>query len=224
MSITKTGQFRTDTNSPRFLVNNFTESGNTTGWTLGTNTLTNGVLELTGTAPTINSAVFTVNANDIICVEWSFALPTPSSPDGSGKGLYMGTTNGQAVYVHSFNMATKVWTKSTSTSTNPYFFNAYNKTDAMWRRDYILGTAVDLANVPWGDTSNTSYPPKAIQLSGTQTTIRLRSGYNTNPTMVIDFWNPQVYNITQKCFYENDSLTKASFGKNWVNAFSLIEY
>ena len=222
--LTKTGQLRTETDYPRYLVNNFTQSGNTTGWTFGgTSTFTNGIVQLTGTAPGITSATFTVNPTDIIVVEWSFSLPTPSTST-SGPGLYMGTKYGQAVYVHTFNMNTKVWSQASSTSTNPYFFNSYNRTDILWQRNYLLGTAVDLADVPWGDTNNNSYGPRAIQLSSTQTTIYLRSGYNTNTSMVINFFNPKVYNLTQCGFYESNSLTNASFGQNTVRGFDIYEY
>lgn len=223
LNINHKGQLRADTSSPRFLVNNFTQSGTVTGWTFGTYTLTNGVVELTGTGPNIQSVVFPVGANDIICVEFTFALPTPSTTT-SGPGLYFGTTYGQAVYIHSFNMSTRIWTASTSTTTNPYFFNSYNSTAVLRQKNYILGTAVSLSNVPWGDTTNTSYPPRAIQLSGTQTTIRLRSSYNSNSSMVIDFCNPRVYNINQSGYYEADNITHAKLGNNWVNTFELIEY
>ncbi len=228
MNITKTGQFVTDRNDIKYLVNNFTVSGNVTGWTFGgTNpTLANGVVTLTQSnnyGPEIYSSYFNVGANDIIAVEFTVALPSPSTGTGA-TGLYLGTPTGQGVYVHTFNHTTHVWNQSTYANNNPYFFNAYNRTDALTMKNYIIGASVSLNDVPWGETTNTSYPARAIQLPLSVTTSRLRSGYNANTGMVITFANPRFYNITQDGFYDSDDLIKASFGKNWVNAFSLIEY
>ena len=75
-------------------MNNFTQSGNITGWSFGgTSTLSNGVVTLTGVNPGISCTSFTVNAHDIICVEFTVALPTPSTSSGAA-GLYLGTTYG----------------------------------------------------------------------------------------------------------------------------------
>ena len=90
--ITNQGQFILDLNDPLYLVNNFTKTNSTSGWTFGgtSPTLSNGVEILTGTSPNITSATFTVNPNDIICFEFTVALPTPSTSSG-GPGLYLGT-------------------------------------------------------------------------------------------------------------------------------------
>lgn len=224
LNITHTGQLRADTASPRYLVNNFTQSGNITGWSFGgTSTLSNGVVTLTGVNPGISCTSFTVNAHDIICVEFTVALPTPSTSSGAA-GLYLGTTYGQSVYVHSFNVSTHIWTAATSTTTNPYFLVYYNSSTVLRLKNYILGTAVSLSDVPWGETTNTSCPPRAIQLTGSLTSTALRSGYNTNTSMVITFANPRIYNINQSGYYEADDITRAKFGNNWVNTFELIEY
>ena len=226
LNITHRGQLIANTDSPRFLINNFTQSGTETDWSFGTHTFANGVITLTGSSPNITTTTFTVGANDIICVEFQFALPTPSTSSGAA-GVYLGTKWGQSTYVHSFNVTSKTWSRSTSTDTNPYFLYCYNLTAPLYMKNYILGSAVDLADVPWGDTTNASswyYYPKAIQLTGSDTTTYLRSGYNQNTSMVITFFNPRIYNINQSGYYEADAVTRAKFGNNWVNSFEFMEY
>lgn len=221
--ITNQGQFILDLNDPLYLVNNFTKTNSTSGWTFGgtSPTLSNGVEILTGTSPNITSATFTVNPNDIICFEFTVALPTPSTSSG-GPGLYLGTQYGQSVYVHTFNHSTKVWGKSTSATTNPYFIYAYNLTATIYLKCYILGSSVDLNDVPYGESTNTSYPARAIQLPSGTTTTYIRSGYNTNTSMVIHFSNPKIYDIKRYGFCENNSY--ARFGKNWSQANNFYEY
>lgn len=204
------------------MVNNVTLTNTTTDWTFGNATLSNGIVQLTGSSPVITSKTFTVNPTDIICFEFTVAVPTPSTTTG-GPGLYLGTLYGQQVYVHTFNMSTKTWAQSTSVDTNPYFLYSYNLTNILIQKHYILGSSVSLSDVPWGDTTDTSYPPRAIQLPSGTTTTNIRSGYNSNSSMVIQFSNPKIYNITQRGFCETNSIT-ASFGNNWVNSFEFIEY
>lgn len=224
LNITHRGQLIANTDSPRFLVNNFTQSGTTTQWSFGgTSSLANGVVTLTGVNPGISCTSFTVNAQDIVCFEFTVAVPTPSTTT-SGPGLHLGTTYGQSVYVHSFNMSTHTWSAASSTTTNPYFLGAYNSTAVLYAKCYILGSAVNLSNVPWGDTNSASYAPKAIQLTGSTTSTALRSGYNSNTSMVITFFNPRIYNINQSGYYEANAVTRAKFGNNWVNSFEFMEY
>lgn len=221
-NITKTGQFILDTNNIKYLVNNITKTNTDTDWTFG-GTVTNGVAVLTGTKPDITSISFTVNPTDIICFEFTISLPVPSTAT-SGPGVYIGTTYGKAVYVHSFDHIIKTWTQSSSTTTNPYFLSRYNSTVELTQKHFILGSDVDLSNVPWGETTNTSYPAKAIQLSSGLTSTNIRAGYNTNPSMEIHFSNPQIYNIAQRGFYDGNEITNARIGKNWSQAFELYEY
>lgn len=223
LNITKTGLLIADTENSQYLVNNFTQTNNLNGWTLGGVTLTNGIATLTGTAPAITSSTFTVNPTDIICFEFNIAMPTTSTKT-SGGGLYLGTTYGQSTYVHTFNMTTKTWTQSTSTNTNPYFLLSFNISTPIYQKHYILGSSVNLNNVPFAFTSNTGYLARAIQLPAGTTTTNIRAGYNSgNSSMVIIFSNPKIYNITQHSFCEIDSIT-ASFGKNWVNSNNFYEY
>lgn len=227
LNITKQGQIITDLSDIKLLVNNFTETKSTTGWTLGGSTLlSDGTVELVGTAPQILSPQFTVGPKDIIAIEFTVSLPTTSTPAGSGKGIYIGSPTSQGVFVHSFNHTTKTWTQSTSANNNPYYLIAYNLTEKLVQKHYFLGKDVDLADVPWGESTNTAYPAKAIQLPSTSTVTlsRLRAGYNTNSSMVIHFSNPKIYNITQRGFYDGDEVEQASFGQNFINSFQIIEY
>ena len=224
MNLSKTGILTVNIDSMKYLINNFTQTGTLTNWTSTGVTLTNGIAQFTGTGPNISSSTFTVNPTDIICFEFTISLPTVSTKT-SGGGVYLGTTYGQSVYVHSFNHSTKTWTQSTSTTTNPYFLNAYNSTTVLTLKNYILGSSIVLADVPWGETTNTSYPAKAIQLSSGTTSTNIRPGYNSgNSSMVINFYNPKIYNITQRGFYDGNEITSAKLGNNFVQAYELYEY
>lgn len=224
ININKQGQFIVDLNNIKYLVNNFSISGNTTGWTLTNGTLSNGIVTMTGVNPTILSPYFNVGADDIICVEFTVALPTPSDPAGNGKGLYLGTPTSQGVFVHNFNLTTKTWTASTTANNNPYFLNAYNLTTPITQRHYIVGANVNVADIPWGESTNASFTPKAIQLPSNITTSRLCSGYNSNPSMTIIMRNPHFYNIKQCGFYDGDEINQARIGKNWSQANTFYEY
>ena len=223
LNITKQGQLITDLENIKYLVNNFSKTNTTTGWTLNSSTLTNGTAILSAVNPTILSPYFNVGLNDIICIEWVVSLPTPSTTT-SGPGLYLGTPTSQGVFVHTFNHTTKTWTKSTSANNNPYFLISYNLTTPLIQKHYVIGANVNLDDVPYGETTNTSYPARTIQLTSSLTNTRLRSGYNSNTSMVIHFSNPRIYNITQRGFYDNENIDIAKFGKNWVNAHEIIEY
>jgi hypothetical protein len=107
LNITKTGILNTNIDALGCLINNFTNSGTTTNWTLG-GTLSNGIAILTGTAPGITSSTFTVNPTDIICFEFTISMPTTSTKTSSG-GIYLGTKYGQSTHIHNFNMTTKTW-------------------------------------------------------------------------------------------------------------------
>ena len=226
VEINKQGQSTLNSELPQYLVNNFSESGNTTGWTLASGTLSNGIVTLQGSAPYIASPYFTVGSTDIIIIEFTVSLPTPSTASGSGKGIYLGSPTNQGVYVHTFNPTTKKWSKSTTANNNPYYLNAYNLITPLTQKHYFLGSEVDLNNVPYGETSNTSYPSKAIQLpsNSTITQSRLRSGYNTNTTMVINFSNPKIYKLDNKSYNENSSYIEVAIGNNWIQAHQIYEY
>lgn len=220
-NITKTGILNINTNNMHYLVNNFTKSGNTIDWTLGSNTFTNGTVTLTGSSPTINSTTFTVNPTDIICFEFTISVPTPSTKAGSsGGGVYLGTQYGQSVFVHWFNHTTKTWSQSTSTNTNPYFLLHYNESNILTLKNYILGSEVNLIDVPWGDTTLSSCSAAAIQMPAGTTTTYIRSGYNSgNSSMVIKFSNPQIYRIDQRGICDSNNINIANIGKGYSQAF-----
>ena len=185
--------------------------------------LSNGVVTLTGVNPSFSSITFTVNPTDIICFELTVSLPTPSTSSGNA-GVYIGTKTNQGVYIHSFNDSSYVWIKSTTTNNNPYFLNHYNLSKIIMQKHYILGSDVSLSDVPYGETSDSDYAPKAIQLPSGITTTNIRSGYNTNTSMVIQFSNFKIYNITHKGFFSKKDIFIPKIGHNWSQAFEFYEY
>lgn len=222
MELNKQGILNTNINDYTYLVNNFSETNTTTNWTFGgTASLTNGIEILSGVNPSITSSTFTVNPDDIIVVEFTVSLPTPSTTT-SNPGLYLGTKSGQSVYVHTFDHINNIWKRTTSTTTNPYFLHSYNSANIITMKNYILGYNVDLSNVPFGESTNTTYVARAIQLTGTDTTTNIRSGYNTNTSMVINFSNPKIYNLTKHGIIEHSS-GSAEIGKGYVSAITLYE-
>ena len=199
MSISKTGILDSPTTNYRYLVNNFSVSGNTSGWSFGgTNpTLTNGVEVLMGTSPNITSSAFIVNPNDIVVFEFTLSVPTPSTTTG-GPGLYLGTKYGQSVRIHKYNLSTKTWSVSNSTDTNPYFIWGYNNTTQITMKTYIFGTDVDSSAFPNAECT-ASINPTAIQLTGTDTTTYIRSGYNSN-TSIHEKQKKQFPGFSGSCF------------------------
>ena len=224
MNLNYQGILEINIDSMKYLINNFTQTNTLTNWTFGTNTFTNGIVELTGTNPSITSSTFTVNTTDIICFEFTLSVPTPSTKT-SGGGVYIGSKNGQTVYVHSFNPTTQTWTQSTTTTTNPYFIASYNKTNTLIIKNYILGSEVDLNDIPVGETTDNSFYPKAIQLTSGLTSTNIRSGYNGgNSSMIIHFSNPKIYNIKERGFYDGNEITTVNFGNNFIQANNLYEF
>lgn len=223
ININKQGQFIADLNNIKYLVNNFSASGNTTGWILTNGTLSNGTVTMTGVNPTIFSPYFNIGVDDIICIEWIVAIPTPSTKT-SGPGLYLGTPTSQGVFVHTFNHNTKTWTSNTTANNNPYFLYSYNLTSVLSQKHYVIGANVDLNDVPWGESSNVSYPARIIQFPSNITSTRLRSGYNSNTSMTITLRDVKIYNITQRGFYDNNDIITAKIGKNWSQANNFYEY
>lgn len=221
MGIRKTGILTSSTNDYGYLVNNFTTTGAITNWSFGgtSPTLSNGTMILTGTAPSISSSSFTVNPNDIVTFEFTLSVPTPSTTIG-GAGLYLGTKYGQSVYVHTYNLSTGAWSVSSSTNTNPYFIYSYNSTTQITMKTYIFGYNVNSSLFPKAECTASIYP-MAIQLTGTDTTTYIRSGYNTNTSMVIHFSNPKIYRLNECGFNEMD--TSMKIGKNFVQSRMFYE-
>lgn len=214
-NVSKQGIVSTGIDQAHYLVPNFSETGNLTGWTVGSGgVLTNGVIVLTGTGISVTSAAFDIGANDIICVEFTVSVPTPSTTT-SGPGIYIGTQYGQTNRAISFNFSTNKYnTEGSGTSTNTYFLNSYNSANTNCVRTYIIGSDVDINKVPAAQRSVNTHDINIIRiLSGTTTYIR--TGYNSNSSMVINISNFKIYKINQHGICENAG--EKSIGKGYLS-------
>lgn len=214
MSINKNGIVSIDTSKIHNIINNPCETNTTTDWSFGgTVTLSNGVLTLTGSAPNIQSSSFPVGENEIIVFEFTVSLPTPSTTTG-GSGLYLGTKYGDPTDVYYWNGNSLV-TYSTG-NTNPYFLNAYNSTTENKVKTYILGKNVEIKDfIPKTEGIGTIYILKTPK-----DTTYIRSGYNRNTNMVIQFKNLKLYSFDKKL--DEDSNNK-KIGKGYMSFNSYIE-
>ena len=214
MSINRNGIVSIDTSKIHNIINNPCETNTKTDWSFGgTVTLSNGVLTLTGSAPNIQSSSFPVGENEIIVFEFTVSLPTPSTTTG-GPGLYLGTKYGDPTDVYYWNGNSLV-TYSTG-NTNPYFLNSYNSTTENKVKTYILGKNVEIKNfIPKTEGIGTIYI-----LRTSKDTTYIRSGYNTNTNMVIQFKNLKLYSFDKKL--DEDSSNK-KIGKGYMSFNSYIE-
>lgn len=214
MSINRNGIVSIDTSKIHNIINNPCETNTKTDWSFGgTVTLSNGVLTLTGSAPNIQSSSFPVGANEIIVFEFTVSLPTPSTTTG-GPGLYLGTKYGDPTDVYYWNGNSLV-TYSTG-NTNPYFLNSYNSTTENKVKTYILGKNVEIKDfIPKTEGIGTIYILKT-----SKDTTYIRSGYNTNTNMVIQFKNLKLYSFDRKL--DEDSSNK-KIGKGYMSFNSYIE-
>lgn len=214
MSINRNGIVSIDTSKIHNIINNPCETNTKTDWSFGGDvTLSNGVLTLTGSAPNIQSSSFPVGENEIIVFEFTVSLPTPSTTTG-GPGLYLGTKYGDPTDVYYWNGNSLV-TYSTG-NTNPYFLNSYNSTTENKVKTYILGKNVEIKNfIPKTEGIGTIYI-----LRTSKDTTYIRSGYNTNTNMVIQFKNLKLYSFDKKL--DEDSSNK-KIGKGYMSFNSYIE-
>ena len=214
MSINKNGIVSIDTSKVHNIINNPCETNTTTDWSFGgTETLSNGVLTLTGPAPNIQSSSFPVGENEIIVFEFTVSLPTPSTTTG-GPGLYLGTRYGDPTDVYYWNENSLV-TFDIGT-TNPYFLWSYNSAAENRVKTYILGKNVEIKNfIPKTEGSGIIYILKV----STDTTC-IRSGYNANTNMVIQFKNLKLYSFDKKL--DEDSNNK-KIGKGYMSFNNYIE-
>ena len=214
MSINKNGIVSIDTSKVHNIINNPCETNTKTDWSFGgTVTLGNGVLTLTGPAPNIQSSSFPVGENEIIVFEFTVSLPTPSTTTG-GPGLYLGTKYGDPTDVYYWSGDSLV-TSSTG-ATNPYFLNSYNSTAENRVKTYILGKNVEIKNfIPKTEGIGTIYILKT-----SKDTTYIRSGYNTNTNMVIQFKNLKLYSFDKKL--DEDSSNK-KIGKGYMSFNGYIE-
>lgn len=219
MSITKTGILSTPVKNYKYLINNFTETGITTNWNLE-GSIIDGTVVLTGNNPGLYSDTFIVGPNDIVVFSGVLSVPTPSTTTGS-PGIYLGATYGQGFYVQTYNLATGKWSLSTTKNTNAYFINSYNDTAQLTFKTYLFGYNVDSSLFPPIEISGANCSINALQLTGTDTTTKIRTGYNSNTPMVIHFRNPEIYKLNECGF--NEGLSNASIGKNFIQANNFYE-
>ena len=214
MSINKNGIVSIDTSKIHNIINNPCETNTTTDWSFGgTVALSNGVLTLTGVNPNIESSSFPVGENEIIVFEFTVSLPTSSNTTG-GPGLYLGTKYGDPTDVYYWNENSLV-TFDIGT-TNPYFLWSYNSTTENKVKTYILGKNVEIKNfIPKTEGIGTIYI-----LRTSKDTTYIRSGYNTNTTMVIQFKNLKLYSFDKKL--DEDSNNK-KIGKGYMSFNNYIE-
>ena len=214
MSINKNGIVSIDTSKIHNIINNPCETNTTTDLTFGgTVALSNGVLTLTGVNPNIESSSFPVDENEIIVFEFTVSLPTPSTTT-SYPGLYLGTRYGDTTVEYYWSgdslMAVNAGT------INPYFLNSYNSTAENKVKTYILGKNVEIKNfVPKTEGSGGIY---ILKISKDTTSIR--SGYNSNTSMVIQFKNLKLYSYDKKL--DEDSNNK-KIGKGYMSFNNYIE-
>ena len=214
MSINRNGIVSIDTSKIHNIINNPCETNTKTDWSFGgTVTLSNGVLTLTGSAPNIQSSSFPVGENEIIVFEFTVSLPTPSTTTG-GSGLYLGTKYGDPTDVYYWNGNSLV--AYSIGNTNPYFLNSYNSTTENKVKTYILGKNVEIQNfIPKTEGIGTIYILKT-----SKDTTYIRSGYNRNTSMVIQFKNLKLYSFDKKL--DEDSNNK-KIGKGYMSFNSYIE-
>lgn len=214
MSINKNGIVSIDTSKIHNIINNPCETNTTTDWSFGvTPTLSNGVLTLTGANPSIQSSSFPVGENEIIVFEFTVSLPTPSTTTG-GPGIYLGTRYGDPTGEYYWSGDSLV-TSSTG-NTNPYFLYSYNSTAENKVKTYILGKNVEIKNfIPKTEGNGTI---RILRVS-TDTTC-IRSGYNSNTSMVIQFKNLKLYSFDKKL--DEDSANR-KIGKGYLSFNNYIE-
>ena len=218
MNITKTGvAISTPSTLLHDILNNPCETETSTDWSFGGDvSISSGLVQLTGVNPSITSSSFSLGVDDIIVFEFSVSLPTPSTTT-SNPGLYLGSTKGVSTKTYIYSDG--VWSVSSSGTTNPYFLRAYNSSNIISVKTYILGTNVNINSVP-GIEKPSSQTIYALQpLSGSSTNIR--SGYNSNTSMVINLYNLKLYKINYCGICENNN--EASFGKGYLSFNNYIE-
>lgn len=214
MSINKNGIVSIDTSKIHNIINNPCETNTTTDWSFGgTVALNNGVLTLTGANPSIQSSSFSVGENEIIVFEFTVSLPTPSTTTG-GPGIYLGTRYGDPTDEYYWGGDSLV--TSSTENTNPYFLYSYNSTTENKVKTYILGKNVEIKNfIPKTEGRGTI---RILRVSTDTTSIR--SGYNSNTSMVIQFKNLKLYSFDKKL--DEDSNNR-KIGKGYLSFNNYIE-
>ena len=220
MSINKNGIVSIDTSKIHNIINNPCETNTTADWSFGgTPTLSNGVLTLSGTSPNIQSSDFPVGENEIIVFEFTVSLPTPSTTT-SGPGLYLGTRYWDSTDMYYWSGG-KLITHSTGDH-NPYFIAAYNSTAENKVKTYILGKNVEIKDfIPMTEGSEGSGAAGGIKiLKVSMDTTCIRSGYNANTNMVIQFKNLKLYSYDKRL---DENSNNKKIGKGYMSFNNYIE-
>ena len=216
VNVSKAGIVKDDLSSIHTIINNPCKTGTSTNWSFGGSvSISSGLVQLTGTNPNITSSSFALGADDIIVFEFSVSLPTPSTTTG-GPGLYLGTTYGVSTKTYYYSGG---WITASSGDTNPYFLHAYNSKAVNSIRTYILGANVNINNIP--QTINTASSTIYVLQPLSGSTTYIRSGYNSNTSMVINIYDLKLYKLNYNGICENTG--EASFGKGYLSFNDYIE-
>ena len=121
---------------------------------------------------------FIVEPNEVVEVSFGLQLVDPAGATGE-YGVFFGCTYGQTVGRYLWSTTTKKW-EAKSDSSNPYFIHDYRGSDILFVKSYILGSNVNIKDVPAPAVSTAQYI-YCIQLLTGDTTINLRAGFNSVP-------------------------------------------
>ena len=174
------------------IINNFTQTKSTQGWTLGGNLDTTGHAILVGTAPTISSNTFYVDNDDIYEINFNINMTSPSS---SGDGLFLGITSSANTIrcVYNWSSGTYTETDNASSPWNTYFVSSFKLTKDIHIKTYVVGSNVNINTIKPEATDN-AVTVSVIKIKSPMS-VGFRAGYNTNTTMTLEFWDPSVIKI-----------------------------
>ena len=150
----------------------------TDGWNKGTRFADESRWGLEFVAPdhsAVRSDDFIVEPNEVVEVSFGLQLVDAAGSTG-GYGIYFGTTQYQTFTRFEWNPVTKKWGDETPTS-NAYFIDNYQGSDILFVKTYILGSNVNIKDVPAPSVS-TSETIHCIRLIAGDTTVNLRAGFN----------------------------------------------
>lgn len=204
-------------------INNFSITGTLEGWsTSGTlEDDASGFKKLRFTDSGFLSNAFTVQPNEICSFEFGISCPNYTSLSGA----YIGLTLGQSIKNYAWNFSLNKWVDGTVNSYSRFIEN-YKSTTVKYYKTYILGSNVSINDIPAPSATDTMYTIYALQLQGTDTTARLRTGfYAVTAGTYWELYLPQVYSgqggkiVAQQIVTPNLSSIKADIGT--INAGKL---
>jgi hypothetical protein len=162
------------------------------------------------------SNIFTVLPDDVYTFKFGAeSLTNLTTP----YGLYVGLTRGQSFNRYQF--INKKWVLHETNNTNAYFLIRYNVAARNYFTTYILGSRVDISKVPAPTYTDETYEIYCLQLTGMDTTCRIRSGYSGDQPSDAAWYfiQPQVYRIgggkiiAENIITKNLSAISASLGR-----------